>query len=342
MGYCAYSTLAYRNACRLVGKPVPLSFLILPIYGTFEGVTGNLFLMMIFDFRLHVFHTVARRLSFTRAAEELFITQPAVTKHIRVLEQQLGVTLFERQGNSVVLTESGKILLRYARKIETLYSNLEEDINALSGMVKGRLSIGASTTIAQYLLPEMLAAFSRKHPEVSLQIMTGNTEQVEQAMRAGDIDLGFIEGNTRNRQLKYVPFRKDEIVLVAKAGHHLSAAAVLRPADLQKASFVMREQGSGTLAIVMQALKKAGIQWSQLNIALHLDSTEAIKSYLLHSDCLAFVSTYAVRGTPAGLFSVIPVKGLRIERPLNAIHLQGTPPRMASLFLKFALGYNKK
>ncbi len=312
------------------------------ICGTFEEVTGNLFSMMIFDFRLHVFHTVARRLSFTRAAEELFITQPAVTKHIRALEQQLAVKLLERQGNSVVLTEGGRVLLSYARKIEGLYSNLEEDIHALSGMVKGRLSIGASTTIAQYLLPEMLAAFSQRHPEVSLHIITGNTEQVELAMRAGDIDLGFIEGNTRNRQLKYIPFRKDEIVLVGKAGHHLSTVKTLRPADLQKASFVMREQGSGTLAIVMQALKKAGISGAQLPVVLHLDSTEAIKSYLLHSDSLAFISTYAVQGAQAGLFSIVPVKGLRIERPLNAIHLQGTPTRMASLFLKFALSYNQK
>lgn len=297
---------------------------------------------MIFDFRLHVFHTVARRLSFTRAAEELFITQPAVTKHIRALEQQLEVKLFERQGNSVVLTEGGKVLLQYARKMEQLYNGLEQDIHALSGSVKGRLSIGASTTIAQYILPAMLAAFAQKHPEVSLQIMTGNTEQIEQAMRSGDIDLGFIEGYTHNRQIKYVPFRKDEIVLVAKAGHVLSAAKIVRPVDLQHQSFVMREQGSGTLEIVMLALKKAGVPWAQLPIALHLDSTEAIKSYLLHSSCLAFISTYAVQGAQSGLFSIIPVKGLRIERPLNAIHLQGTPSRMASLFLKFALSYNKK
>jgi LysR family transcriptional regulator, transcriptional activator of the cysJI operon len=298
---------------------------------------------MVFDFRLHVFYTVACRLSFTKAAEELFITQPAITKHIRLLEQQLNTRLFERRGNSIALTESGQILWQYSKKIKVLYDLAAQDIAALAGMNKGQLHIGASTTIAQYVLPGILAAFRKAYPDITLELITGNTEQIEQAMLSSAIDLGFIEGHTKNRQIKYLPFLNDEIVLVVHATHELAKYRELELADLYKASFVMREQGSGTLEIIRLALKKAGLKWQQLAIEQYLDSTEAIKSYLLHSNCLAFISSQAVQTVGAdGLFKIIKVKDLQINRPLNAIHLQGEASPLAGLFLKFVSRYNQK
>lgn len=296
---------------------------------------------MIFDFRLQVFHTVARRLSFTKAAEELFITQPAVTKHIHSLEQQFQTKLFERRGNSIRLTEAGQLLLRYAGELARIYSNLEQDMNGISGVQKGSLSIGASTTLAQYVIPQLLAAFRKKHETVTIKLTTGNTEDIEQALLSGTIDIAFIEGHTRNKQIKYVPFRKDVIVLIGKADHPLAGKKTLKQAELQALPLLMREPGSGTLEVIQLALKKAGIKPAQLNIEMQLDSTEAIKSYVLHSDCAAFVSRYAIE-QEQNVFKIWAVQGLQIERPLHLIHLLGEPSRLAVLFTKFALRYNNK
>jgi DNA-binding transcriptional LysR family regulator len=298
---------------------------------------------MILDFRLQVFHTVARRLSFTKAAEELFITQPAVTKHIQGLEQQFNSKLFLRQGNSIALTEAGQVLLQYTRQLTGIYNNLEQEMSSKTGLVKGALNIGASTTIAQYVLPQVLAGFRTRYKDISLNNHSGNTAAIEKALLSGDIDLGFIEGHTRNKQIRYVPFYKDEIVLVAGAKHPLAGKKSIAPADLQHIRLVSREPGSGTLEVIGLALKKQGLKWPQLTVEMQLDNTEAIKSYLLYSDCMAFVSRYAVQeAVNANLFTVIAVKGLKIERPLNLIHLQGAVTPLVALFMKFALHYNLK
>jgi LysR family transcriptional regulator, transcriptional activator of the cysJI operon len=297
---------------------------------------------MVFDFRLQVFYTVAHRLSFTKAAEELFVTQPAVTKHIRGLEQQFQVKLFERRGNNIRLTEGGELLLRYADELMRIYNRLEQDMNGLSGSEKGCLAIGASTTLAQYVIPEMLAAFRKKYSDITVTLTTGNTEDIEQALLKGTIDIGFIEGHTRNKQIRYLPFRKDEIVLIGRADHAANKKT-LKPSELQTMPLLMREPGSGTLEVVQLALKKTGIKLPQLNIEMQLDSTEAIKSYVLHSDCAAFVSRYAIQQELAqSVYKIWIVQGLKIERPLHLIHLQGALSRLPALFLKYVNSHNKK
>lgn len=298
---------------------------------------------MIFDFRLQVFHTVARRLSFTKAAEELFITQPAVTKHIRGLEEHFKTKLFERKGNSIQLTESGKTLLHYTKTLEQTYSSLEQEMYALSGVTKGTLTIGSSTTLAQYVLPELLADFRNTNKEVALQLISGNTEYIEQELLSGKMDLGFIEGETRNKQIKYLPFRKDELLLVGRIDHPLAKKKTLKISDIQSTRFIMREHGSGTLEVIVSALKKLGIKWQELSIEMQLDATESIKSYLLHSDCLAFISKNAIQHELAqNGFRVFNIPGLKIERPFSLIHLQGKPSRLAETFIKFAQHYNQK
>lgn len=298
---------------------------------------------MIFDFRLWVFHTVANRLSFTKAANELFITQPAVTKHIQELEKQFNNKLFVRRGNNIVLTEAGKALLLLTQELTAIYGKIEQEMASLIDSNKGTLHIGASTTIAQYILPAFLADFCLKFSEVSIQMVTKNTEDIEEDLLSGKIDLGFIEGHTKNKQIKYIPFFKDEIALVARVDHPLALRRSVTVADLQKVNLVMREHGSGTLEVVNLALKKAGVNLTELNIDIRLDSTEAIKVYLLHSECLAFISKHAIKGAVASsLFNIVPVKGLKIERPLSIIHLHGTPSKLAALFLKFIARYNFK
>ncbi len=296
-----------------------------------------------FDFRLKVFYTVARRLNFTRASEELYITQPAVTKHIKEIENHFKVQLFERNGTKIKLTPAGETLVQYAEQLFSIYNNLEFELNTFSQQKSGTLRLGASTTISQYLLPPILAAFHKRFENIKVKLLTANTEQIEKALQSGEIDLGIIEGKSRNTTFRYTPFIKDELVLVAKSGHKLSKKMTLKPQDLTKYSFLMREPGSGTLAVIAHALKQTGISISELNTEMQLDSSESIKLYLLHSDALAFLSVYAIfKELKNNECTIIDVKGLNIERQLNFIQTHGTAETLPGLFMKFAISYNFK
>ncbi len=296
-----------------------------------------------FDFRLKVFFTVAKRLSFTKASEELYITQPAVTKHIKEIENYFKVKLFDRNGTKIKLTSAGETLLQYSDQLFSVYQNLEFDMNAFTHTKSGILRIGASTTAAQYLLPPMLASFHHKFQEVKIHLITGNTEQIEVALQNKSIDLGIIEGKSRNTIFKYTPFVKDELVLVGKAGHSLSKKITVKPEDLFKYSFLMREPGSGTLEVIIHSLKQHDIKISNLNIEMQLDSSESIKLYLLNSEALAFLSVHAIfKELKANELGIIDVKGLNIERQFSFIQTHGNTEALSDFFMKFASNYNFK
>lgn len=296
-----------------------------------------------FDFRLQVFHTVAKRMNFTRAAEELFITQPAVSRHIQELEQQFRTKLFERNGTRVKLTAAGDVLLQFTEQLFTVYRNMEFEMNSLAHKQSGELRIGASTTAAQYLLPPALAAFHKKYRNIQVTLGINNTEQVSQALLNKEIDLGIIEGQSKKAGIKYSSFVKDEIVLVSGIKNPLAAKQSIKPADLKKIPLLLREPGSGTLEVIANALKPFGIKISQLQHEMQLGSTESMKRYLLHSDCMAFISIYAIlKELQQKECCIIDVKGLDIERYFYFIQLQGQPEGLPDLFMKFALRYNFK
>ena len=291
-----------------------------------------------FDFRLKVFYTVAKRLNFTKAAAELYITQPAVTKHIRELESQFKSTLFERSGNKkTILTPAGITLLRYAEQLLNTYKELEFDMNALVEHQSGELRIGASTTVAQYVLPPILAQFHQRFHAVKVSMVNGNTEQMEEALLRKEIDLGIIEGISRNPQIRYQEFLKDEIVLVSRTGSEGFKKESMKPGDLVNYPILLREPGSGTLDVIAHALKPHQIKMSDLKVEMQLGGTESIKSYLLHSNCLAFLSVHAIiKELKAGECKIIDVDGLTIERPFYLIQAHGQSSSLASLFLRFA------
>ncbi|GAB2698739.1 LysR family transcriptional regulator [Mucilaginibacter koreensis] len=291
-----------------------------------------------FDFRLQVFHTVAKRLSFTRAAEELHITQPAVTKHIRELELHYKTSLIERSGNrKVSLTPAGQTLLSYADQLWQTYKELEFDMNAVRNQHSGTLRIGASTTIAQYILPSVLAAFHHKFNDVKVVLTTGNSEQIEEALINKEIDLGIIEGRARQPQINYQKFADDELVLVSRTINVKLKKETLKLEELKNYPIVLREHGSGTLDFIVYELKQQGIRLSDLQVEMQLGSTESIKLYLLNSNCLAFLSVHAiVRELRSGECRIVDVKGLSITRAFNFIQLQGHPLPLAELFVRFA------
>jgi DNA-binding transcriptional LysR family regulator len=294
-----------------------------------------------FDFRLQVFHTVARRLNFTKAAAELYITQPAVTKHIHELEHHFNIQLFERNGTKIKLTPAGETLLQYTGQLFEVYRNLEFDMNNLAHRSKGRLRLGASTTVAQYVLPPVLAAFHKKFREVQVTLTIHNTEQIEQALQKKEIDLGIIEGRSKNTVIRYTEFIKDEIVLVSSSNNPLAKKETIRPEELKNIPLLLREPGSGTLEVIAHALKPLGIKISQLHTEMQLGSTESMKGYLLHSHCMAFLSIHAIlQELHNNECRIIDVKGLQIERYFYFIQLHGQPGALPELFMKFARSYN--
>ena len=295
------------------------------------------------DFRMQVFYTVAKRLSFTKAAAELFITQPAVTKHIHELEEEYNAKLFERKGNRITLTPAGKLLLDYAEKVFQLYKDAAFEIHALSKHREGLLKLGASTTVSQYVAAPLLAQFRNKFPDVQLSLITANTEHIEGELLAKNIEMGIIEGYAKNPEISYEPFLRDELVLVCGSKHPLANRSELTVDELKNIRFVMREHGSGTLDVIEHALKGVGLNIGDLQVEIRLGSTESIKSYLMNAPCMAFISIHAVTDeVKSGQLKIIDVDGLSIERSFYLISLKGKITGLADLFFNFCKHYNLK
>ena len=292
-----------------------------------------------FDYRLKVFYTVANRLSFTKAANELNISQPAVTKHIKEIENQLNTKLFDRKGTTIQLTESGKILFVYAEKSRQLYRDLEFAIAQLNKQEKGKLKIGASTTIAQYILPEILAKFNSYYKDINIELVTHNSEDIATLLKSGKIDLGIVEGESKSSYFNYQKFKRDEIILVCKADHPL-VNKNFKTKDLYDVDLIVREQGSGTQEFIQNQLKKSGVDLQKLNIIMQLGSSESIKNYLLHSEAMAFLSISTILPElKNNQLSVIDIKNFSIERDFNFITLKGEQSELIDLFIKF-ISYN--
>ena len=206
-----------------------------------------------------VFRAVAQQLSFRKAAEELYLTQPAVSLQIKALEEDLRVQLFDRKGSRVALTAAGKTLLNYGEQVNALLQQAEEEIAAMGGELAGQLALGASTTIAQYVLPRLLAEFLGQYPRVQLSLMSGNTERIVEVVRH-EIALGFIEGPSRSKDLREEPFLADEPVLIVPAAHEWAEREHITTAELSSFPMLMRERGSGTRRVVEMALERHGCE----------------------------------------------------------------------------------
>ncbi len=296
------------------------------------------------DFRLKVFFTVANRLSFTKAAKELFITQPAISKHIQELEEEYKIKFFERNGSKISLTNAGELLLKHTKNIFKIYREIDFDLSALINQQRGLLRLGASTTISQYIIPPLLARFHQKLQEIKVNLLNGNTEQIENALLNKEIEIGIVEGQSKNQSIKYTEFLKDELVLVCNSKNLLIYKDQVSQEDLKSMRFLMREQGSGTLEVIEYALKPFGINLFQLTIEMQLGSTESIKSYLMNSDCVAFISIHAIeKELKNNELIILDIDDLVIERYFYIITLQGKADALSELFIKnMASYYNLK
>ena len=230
------------------------------------------------DRRLKVFHTVARLLSFTKAAEELHMTQPAVTFQVRQLEEYFNTRLFDRTHNKVNLTPAGERVAEFAERIFDLYAEMENSVRDLTGEISGSLTLGASTTIAEYLLPALLGEFKNQYPDINLRLKVSNSEGIVAMVEHNVIDLGVVESPVSNKNLIVEVCHHDQLVVVAAPDHELvKRGGKVKAADLASYPFVCREEGSGTREVIMQYLADAGVSPADMNFSLELGSPEAIK-----------------------------------------------------------------
>lgn len=289
------------------------------------------------DFRLKVFQSVARNQSFSRAAKEMQISQPAVTKHIQELESLYKVRLFERtNGTQIRITSEGELLLSHADRIVEAFRQLDYEMNLLTARFTGELRIGASSTISQYVLPPVLASFLKKFPELKLTVLSGNTAQVEKALLEKRIDVGIIEGQSRNPNLRYSLYMKDVLVAITSIKSILAQYDEITLDELRRMPLVLRENGSGTLEVFEEELKKHHLKLSDMSVMMQLGSTESIKLFLENSDCLGVVSIRSVsKDIYNGRFKVVEIKDLDIYRTFQFIELQGKSGGVVEDFIRY-------
>lgn len=277
---------------------------------------------------LRIYVAVLEQGSFTKAAEILTMSQSAVSRAVQELERQLGTTLLERRARGVAPTMAGTILGEHARRIFTNERLAIEALNELRGLQRGRLAIGASSTIGIYLLPPLLGNYHRRYPGIELFLDIGNTQQIIERLLSYQIDVAYVEGPvTANEDLQVVPWRSDEMVVIASPDHPLTRRVTLACSDLQDAPFIMREPGSGTRKVMEQALAAHNVT---VRPVMELGSTEAVKQAVSAGLGLSMVSRFAIQSELiAGKLRVLNIPGLNIQRQLSRVRLHDRPQSLA-------------
>jgi len=272
------------------------------------------------DRRLQVFHTVARHLSFTKAAEALHMTQPAVTFQVRQLEEYFNTRLFDRTHNRISLTDAGKTVFGFADKIFELYAEMENAVRELTGEISGLMVIGASTTIAEYMLPALLGDFKSKYPDVNVRLKVSNTDGIVHMVENNVIDLGIVEAPVNNKNLMVEVCRMDQLVAVVPPHHLLASMETVPIRNVIECPYICREEGSGTREVILEHMIENGMSASDLNISLELGSPEAIKGAVEAGMGVSIISRATISkelqlGTLVALNLDPP-----LERPFSFVH----------------------
>ena len=289
------------------------------------------------DRRLQVFHAVAKHLSFTKAAETLFMTQPAVTFQIRQLEEHFNTRLFDRSHGHISLTSAGVMTLDYAERILALSSELDTRLKELTGQVAGPLLIGASTTIADFLLPQVLGEFKSRFPAVLPRLFMANSEAVQDRIAERTLDLGFIEGDSHLPTLATDVCCDDELRVVCAPSHPLVKLKSATPASLLEHAYISREPGSGTREVIDHYLQKNGVAPDSLQVVMEVGSPEALKGLVATGLGFAIMSRATfVMEMRLGRLVQIPLspplkRQFSVVYPKERIH-----SRLVNAFVEFA------
>lgn len=294
------------------------------------------------DRRLQVFFTVAKLLSFTKAAESLHMTQPAVTFQVRQLEEYFNTRLFDRTHNRISLTHAGENVYVYADKIFELYTEMESMVREMTGDIGGSVTIGASTTIAEYMLPSLLGDFRLKYPDVLIHLKVSNTEGVVSMVENNVIDLGVVEAPVGNKNLVVEACRNDNLVAIVPLKHPLAGKTTVTLDELMSYPFICREEGSGTREVIEDYVCQAEGCKNGLNIAMELGSPEAVKGAVEAGMGISIVSEATV--SKERRLETLKILDLDppMERPFSFVHQkQKFRVRVMDELLEFARGYCK-
>ncbi len=269
------------------------------------------------SYHLQVFLAVARKLSYSRAAEELFISQPAVSRHVHALEKELGGKLLGQVGNRIYMTEAGKIVFEYARKLSFVEEEMKRALDELENMERGYLRLGASSTPGTYLLPPIVAKYRRRYPGIEVTIAVGNCGQVVGGVLQNDLDLGFLGGTPSNPALDARPFVRDSLTLVVSADHPFAGRESVTPEEMVEEPFVLREQASCTRWMLEEELAPRGLR---LRRAMELNGSEAVKRAVAAGVGVAVVSRHSVEDElKQGVLHALRIEGLKMDRQMSVV-----------------------
>lgn len=287
--------------------------------------------------RLQVFHAVARHLSFTRAAEALFMSQPAVTSQIKQLEEQCATRLFERRHGGITLTPAGELVLAYAEKILALSEEMESRLAEMTGEMRGPLLVGASTTIAEFMLPQVLGEFNAQYPQVRARLIVANSESIERSVAEHTLDVGLIEAPARLPGLASEACCEDELVVICATGHPLACSRKVTAKALVDYEYISREPGSGTREVSDTYFRTQRVAPEKLKTQMELGSPEALKGVVATGLGFAIVSRAVVaKEVQLGTLAAVPLKpplrrSLYLVQPADRFR-----SRLVATFARFA------
>ena len=288
----------------------------------------------------HVFIEVARQLSFSKAAQTLFMSQPAISNHIKLLEVEYQNALFNRKGNTISLTPSGEILYRHLQDALKIQRQLVFELSTLQNAesAQGKLKIGASTTVALYIIPKILSAFHQRHPNLEIQLVNRNSENIIKALLQDEIDIGIVEVDQRITTISYQDFMTDEVVAVCAAGSKIAKEIMIKIEEIIKYPVALREPGSGTLLALTKALKKHRINIEDLNVKVRLGGTEALKNFLLADNSIGFLPKKSIiKELAHDELTILNIAGLEVKRNFCFVQRQGSEEfGLTKQFVRFA------
>jgi DNA-binding transcriptional LysR family regulator len=286
---------------------------------------------------LEVFLSVAKHLNFTRAGEEVNLSQPSVSVRIRQLETELGVKLFEQLGKRVALTEAGSLLIPHAHRVIGAIEDATHAIDELQGLERGSLRIGASTTPGMYLIPKTIANFKARYPKIEIQLGIRDTRQVEDGVARNEFDFGFVGGHLAGDEVDAQPWLTDQLVLVVAPGHALGRKKSVKLEDLRKEKFILREPGSATRATITSHLQRSNLTVEPI---MEMENPESVKKAVQSGLGIAFISLFAVETElKAKSLVAVVVRGIDIRRELKIVHRKDKHlSRAARTFIEMARG----
>ncbi|MDY6862085.1 MAG: selenium metabolism-associated LysR family transcriptional regulator [Thermodesulfobacteriota bacterium] len=271
---------------------------------------------------LELFCEIAEKKSFSKAAGVFSLTQPTLTEHIKSLEENLGLRLFDRLGREVLLTKGGEVLYGYAKKIIGLKLEAKKAIDSFKGKIEGGINIGASTIPGEYILPSLLKDFLTRFPKISVNLEIADTTKILERILNNQLELGITGAKIENSKLEYERFMQDELVLVAPTGFFSPKDKSVSLKRLKSLPFIFREKGSGTRIVIEKNFKNSGFDISQLNIVAVLGSTMAVMQAVKKGVGVSIVSHWAAKEYISSSIH-LKIDGLKLLRDFYLVLRRG-------------------